>query len=57
MCDEDTDCHYATLGVPPDVAPEALRAAFRARSLADHPDKRPDGAPDAFRRLMRAWEG
>ena len=46
--------HYAVLGVPSDADPAAIKAAFRLRALATHPDK-PGGTDEAFRWVMQAF--
>ena len=46
--------HYGALGVAPDAAPEAIKAAFRRRAIASHPDK-PGGSDEAFRQVPRTW--
>ncbi len=49
--------HYATLGVPPGASADAVKAAYRKRANAFHPDK--NSAPDApakFREVQVAYE-
>ncbi len=49
--------HYEVLGVAPDAGQDAIRAAYRARARALHPDRR-GGDPDAARQMAavnRAW--
>jgi DnaJ-class molecular chaperone len=41
--------HYATLGIPPDSSPEAIKAAFRQCAKAHHPDVN-GGTPRAMAR-------
>ena len=48
---------FAILGVPTDVSPSALRAAYRRRARECHPDT--SGHPDAareFRRVVLSYE-
>lgn len=45
---------WQTLGVEPGASVEEIRAAFRQRALATHPDR--GGAPEAFRALRSAYE-
>ncbi len=49
---------HALLGVEPGVDVDTLRAAFRAKARAHHPDARPDDptAGDTFRRLREAYQ-
>lgn len=49
---------HALLGVEPGVDADTLRAAFRAKARAHHPDARPDdpNAGDTFRRLREAYQ-
>ena len=45
---------YEDLGVPKDVAPEDLKAAFRRAAQTHHPDK--GGSEEAFKRVKEAYE-
>lgn len=45
---------YATLQVPPGSSLAAVKAAYRERILAVHPDK--GGSAEAFRKVRQAWE-
>lgn len=45
---------WALLGVSPGATPEDLKAAFRKKAIAMHPDQ--GGDPEAFRRLLHAYE-
>lgn len=45
---------WALLGVPPTATAEELKAAFRQKALATHPDH--GGDPEAFRRVLRAYD-
>lgn len=47
--------HYATLGVPPDAAPAAIKAAYRSLAQANHPDKE-TGDTATFQRIQKAWD-
>lgn len=51
---EQPESIWQLLGASPDAGPEDLRAAFRKRALALHPDH--GGDPAAFRRLVHAYE-
>lgn len=46
--------HYDVLGLPKTATGTAIRAAYRRRALATHPDK--GGDPDEFRRVVAAFE-
>jgi len=46
--------HYDVLGLPRTAEGAAVRAAYRRRALATHPDK--GGDPEAFRRVVAAFE-
>src|SRR5260221_1037661 len=53
---EYTD-YYATLGVPRDSSPDAIKKAFRAQARKLHPDVNKDpSAEQRFKRLNEAYE-
>lgn len=45
---------YETLGVPPDAKPATVKAAWRRRSQATHPDKS-NGNAEEFNRIQKAY--
>ena len=53
--ERELPAHYAALDVPRDADSALLTAAFRARALETHPDKR-GGTAEAFRRVKSAFE-
>jgi len=48
------DSPHAVLGVPSSATPEEIRAAYRQRALATHPDQGGDAA--AFRAVQGAYD-
>lgn len=52
--DGQVDRARSVLGVGPTDDAQALRAAFRRRSMDTHPDR--DGTADAFEEVRRAYE-
>lgn len=47
--------HYETLGLQPDATPKDIKRAFRAKSMAAHPD-REGGSHEAMAEVNRAYE-
>lgn len=49
---------HAVLGVAPGASPDEIRAAFRKKARAHHPDARPDDphAAETFRRIREAYQ-
>jgi DnaJ-class molecular chaperone len=52
------DDPHAVLGVAPGATQDEIRAAFRAKARAHHPDARPDDphAAETFRRIREAYQ-
>ncbi len=50
--------HYARLGVQPSASAEEIRAAYREKAQATHPDHNPDdpGATERFRAVKEAYQ-
>lgn len=51
----DMPDYYNLLGVPPDAPPARIRAAFRTRAKAVHPDAHPHLAPDERAAMQRRF--
>lgn len=47
--------HYDTLGVKPDATPDEVKAAYRRKAQATHPDKA-GGDEDEFKKAGKAYE-
>lgn len=46
---------YEDLGVPRDASPEAIKAGYRKRARATHPDRNKGAGSEPFQRVQRAY--